>query len=163
MNDYGIEADCEEDYSLPLVDLPWGPMVSSSCAGSAGCRWQGSTGGPGNPDRVGKRGRSRGVPCASPRIALRQRFEEEKLVLRREVPLDEQDDARCPSLTGCQMTVIMYQKLLWQKATTSTRALGAHWSTIPWCWSSHNVKREWTNVPRIGGSQRNADRAPTPP
>ena len=41
-------------------------------------------------------------------IVLRQQLEEEELVLRHEVPLDELDGARCPSLASCPSTAIMH-------------------------------------------------------
>ena len=43
-----------------------------------------------------------------PRIELRRQIEEEEIVLRREVLLDEQDCTRSSNLTGCQCTILVY-------------------------------------------------------
>ena len=51
---------------LALGDLPWGPMVSSCCASSAGCRQQWGTNGPGGFDCGGKRQQWRGVASHIP-------------------------------------------------------------------------------------------------
>lgn len=64
----------------------------------------------GIPIVAGNVGEGRELLAHAPGIMLQKRFEEEELVLRREVSVHEQGGERCPSLTGCQSTVIMYQK-----------------------------------------------------
>ena len=75
--------------------------MSSCRAGSAGCRWQWGTGGPGDPDCGGKRRDGEEWLAHPPGIALRRQTGEEELALRREVPLKEQDGAYISSQTGC--------------------------------------------------------------
>ena len=67
-----------------------------------------------------------------PRIALQWQIGEE-LMLRREVPLKEQDGAYISSQIGCQKYCHNVLETTVKKVTISTRVLGAHWGTILSC------------------------------
>ena len=98
--------------------------------------------------------------CIPPRIALWQQIGEEELELWYEVPLDEQDGACFSSQIGCKMYYHNVLEVMVMELTISTRALGAHWDTIPSCWSSHSVKKEWVSIPRLNGSRQSARGTP---
>ena len=82
-SDDGIEANCKEDYSLPLRDLPRGPIEPRPHAVQAALAADGN-GVPTvrlGPIEVGSNGDGEELLAHPPGIALRRQIQEEELTL----------------------------------------------------------------------------------
>ena len=135
--------------------------MSSCCAGSAGCRWQWGTGGPGDPDCGGKRRRWRGMACASPWDCAAAANGGGGARASTRGATQEQDGAYISSQTGCEKYCHNVLETAVKKMAISTRVLGARWGTIPSYWSSFSVKKIGVSVPRLRGSRRSPRGAPS--
>ena len=137
----GIETNFEEGYSLPLRDLredQWCPHAVQAALAADG---NGAPAVRATPIVAGNDGDGKEWLAHPPGIAVRRQIGEEELAFRHEVPVKEQDDAYISSQTGCQKYCHNVLETALKKVMVSTKVVGAHWGTIPLCWSSHSMKK----------------------